>query len=132
MKLLRTVLYVNAVVTTAVGVILVLVPSFVLNTLFDLNPYPENAWVRIAGIEAVGLAMIMVLVAQSVEKLYWWAWAFLFVDVAMATLITFKVIAGLGAGAGSKLWWLLGGGATLLAAGLLVGLGKAGRETPAV
>lgn len=130
MTLLRRVLYLEAALVALAGILVAAVPRFVFTGLFDLVPYPEYVWPRIAGIEAFALALLMVLVAHRAEDLYWWSWAFVFVTASVSILILLKALLGFGPSNESKLWLIAGAGGVLLTAGLLWGLGKAGRDNP--
>ena len=42
-----------------------------MKTVFGQVPYSEYAWVRFAGLEAFGLALLMVLVAHRAAEVWW-------------------------------------------------------------
>jgi hypothetical protein len=130
MTLLKRVLYLQAAVTTLLGVALVALPKFVLLTLFGQVHYPEYAWVRITGIEALGLAMFMVLVAHRAAEVWWWSWAFVLVTGVIAVIAAFNALIGLPQAASPVLWWLLAAGNAGFCAALLWGLGRTGQERP--
>ena len=130
MKLLRRTLYWDAAVSTLLGVVLALVPAWTLRSLFDQPPLTEYAWVRIVGIEAVGLAMLKVLVAHRIEELWWFTWAFVLAGGAVALLCALNAVVGLPAGSPPVLWWVLAGLYALFTVSLVAGLAKTGTERP--
>jgi hypothetical protein len=130
MKALRRVLYLQAAVWALSSVALLAAPRFVLVTLFDQSRQQEFAWMRLFGIHALGLAMLMVLVAHRVEELWWWSWAFAFVTVLTAAVVLLNAAFGLGPGESSVLWWVFATIAVLSSLGLLFGLYGASREQP--
>jgi len=119
-----------AAVNAVVGLALLLVPKFVTMTVFAQAPYTEYAWVRIAGIEAFGLALLQVLVAQRAAEVWWWSWAFVVVEGLVAVVAALNAIFGLGSGSSSILWWLIAVVNGVLTAGLLWGIGRTGQERP--
>lgn len=140
MRVLRRVLYVQAAVALVLGVVLAAIPRFVLVTVFDQLPYPEYSWVRIVGIQLLGAAMFAVLVAQRVQDLWFWGWAFA-IPTALAFLVFGStaavgnecgIVDGVPACPGSVLWWLLAAITGLLSAGYVVGLARAGHDAPPV
>ena len=76
------------------------------------------------------LALLMVLVAQKIEDLWWWTWAFAVLEVGLATVFVLTALLGLPDGAATWPWWLLGALNGALGAGLLAGLGEAGQQKP--
>jgi hypothetical protein len=130
MRILRRFLYVTAAVNAVVGVAVTAVPKLVTKNLFDQVPYPEYAWVRIAGIQAFALAMLQVLVAQRATDVWWWSWAFVLVEGLIAVVAALNAIFGLAPGSSPILWWLIAVVNAVLTAGLLWGVGKTGQERP--
>lgn len=130
MSLLRRVLYLQAAVWSVAGLALGLVPRFVLITLFGQPAYVEYAWIRVVGVEAFVLALLMVLVAQRAEELWWWSWAFVALSGGVAGVATLNAGFGLPRGGSAILWWAFAGISWAFAAGLLRGLGRAGKEAP--
>ena len=88
-------LYLQAGVWGLAGLVLTVAPRFALVTIFDQPRHQEFAWLRLFGLQAVGLAMFMVLVAHRVEELWWWSWAFAFVTTAMAAVVVLNAAIGL-------------------------------------
>ena len=130
MNTLRRVLYLQAGAWALVGSALAVAPRFVLITVFDQPPQGEFAWLRLFGIQAVGLAMLMVLVAHRIEQLWWWSWSFALVTAATAAVVVLNAAFGLSASQSSALWWLSGLGALAFSFALLYGLFVSSREQP--
>ncbi|HXF57593.1 MAG TPA: hypothetical protein VNO34_08510 [Actinomycetota bacterium] len=130
MNALRRALYVQAAVWAVAGAALAAAPGFVAVTLFGQPALPGPAWVRIAGIEAFGLALLMVLVAHRVEELWWWSWAFALVSVGVAAVTLLHAAFGLGPGESRALWWSFAAVSTGFAFWLLYGLFVSSAEQP--
>lgn len=130
MDALRRVLYLEAGVWAVVGSALALAPRFVLVTLFDQPPVGEFTWLRLYGIQAVGVAMLMVLVAHRIEQLWWWSWAFALVTAGTAAMVVLNAAFGLAPAQSSVLWWLFGIVALAFSFALLYGLFASSREQP--
>ena len=131
MKLLRAVLYLDAVVWAVTGILLALLPAWLLEDVFDQATMGEYAWVRMTAILSVGIAMLMVMVAHRVETLWWFAWAFVLTEGALALLALLNAAIGLPDGSDALLWWLLAGVSAAFAAAMLVGLARTGLERQA-
>ena len=110
------------------GLAIAIMPHFWLLTVFDQVGYPDFAYVRFAGVEAIALAMLMVMVANHLEDNWWWSWAFVVATGAMAIIGIVNVAVGLPHGSSSGLWWLVFGVNAVLVLGLLYGLAKTGTE----
>jgi hypothetical protein len=130
MAFLRRVLYWEAAAWTLIGAIAVVAPKFVLVTLLEQVPYPEYSAFRIMGIQAIGISLVAVLIAQRIDDHWWWSWAILFVAAASATVFALTGLLGLPEGSPTWPWWLFSVLALLTAIGLLVGLARAGAEQP--
>lgn len=130
MNILRRFLYITAAVNAVVGLTLAVLPKFVTRTIFAQVALPEYAWVRIGGVQAFGLAMLQVLVAQRATDVWWWSWAFVIVEGLVAVIAALNAAFGLAPGASSVLWWLIAGVNAVLTAGLLWGIGRSGQEHP--
>jgi hypothetical protein len=74
----------------------------------------------------------MVLVAQKLADVWWWAWAFAITAAALATLTAINAIWGLPVGAGALLWWIFAGTNLVLATLILLGMESASHEKPFV
>jgi hypothetical protein len=130
MNVLRRFLYLSAALNALVGLALTLAPKFVTKNVFAQAPYTEYAWVRVGGIQAIGLAMLQVLVAQRATDVWWWSWAFVLVEGLIAVVAALNAIFGLAPGSSSVLWWLIAAVNGVLTAGLLWGIGRTGQERP--
>lgn len=130
MALLRLVLYLQALVWSVSGAALALVPRFTLVTLFGQPEYADYALVRVMGAYGVALALVMVLVAQRIEELWWWSWAFVAATAPSAVVLTANAAFSLPAGAAAWPWWLFSGVAWAFTAGLLFGIARSGLEKP--
>jgi hypothetical protein len=128
--LLRRVLYWQASLWAASGLVEIAAPHWFLQTLFRQPQYPDLAYVRSMGVMCVAFALLMVLVAQRVEDVWWWAWAFALTDAALATICVLNALLGPIEGSATVYWWLLGGGNVMFAAGLLLGMARTGQERP--
>jgi len=129
MRLLRGTLYAHALAWMATGIVLALWPGL-LYSLLGQPAYPDYAWVRIVGVQAVGLALFMVLVGHRVEELWWWAWGFVLTTGAVAAVLTLNAAFGLPSGASATVWWGLAIGHWALGSAMLLGMSRAARERP--
>jgi hypothetical protein len=130
MKLLRLVLYWEAAAVAAGGIVLAVAPRFVLQTLMDQAPARDYAWMRIVGIQAVALSMLMVLVGQAVEDRWIWAWVFPVVGGAVAALAALNATVSVPSHSAAGPWWAIAGLAAASAAALVLAIGRAGMERP--
>jgi hypothetical protein len=120
----------QAVVWAACGIAIAVAPRFVLVTLFDLPPLPDQGYVRIAGVFAFSLSLLMVLVARRLETLWWFAWAFVLATAGSAIVAALNALFGLPDGVSPLLWWVFAAVSTAFMVGLLAGLAKTGTERP--
>jgi len=129
---LRRALYLEAALFSLVGAALALAPTVLLPHLFGQPAVlsGQTAWVRIAGVEAVGLAMVMTMVAHRVEELWWWAWGFAFTTLAATVVVMLTAAFGLAATESRRAWWLFAGVLVVMTSGLLYGLFVSSREQP--
>jgi len=132
MTFLQRVLKLQAALWAVTGALLIFVPRWLLHDAFGQPPMREHAWVRAAGVMAVVLAMLMVLVAQRVSDVWWWAWSFALLAAGTATVFVLNAAFGLPTGADAWPWWSLGGVHASFGALDLVGITAAGREKPIV
>jgi hypothetical protein len=132
MTLLRRVLYWQAAVWAASGLLEVAVPRWFLETLFRQPPSPDLAYVRATGVMCVAFALLMVLVAQKLEDVWWWAWVFAITDAGLGTICALNALLGPVEGSAALYWWLLAAVNVVFGAGLLIGLAGAGEERPFV
>ena len=107
MNALRRVLYLQAAAWAVAGMALAAVPRFVVETVFG-QPVPfDPAWLRILGLQAFGLALLMVLVAHRAEELWWWSWAFAMATTGSAAVALLHAAFGVGPGESRASWWVL-------------------------
>ncbi len=130
MAILRRVLYIDALGSVLVSVSLAFAPSFMLTSVFGQPQYPDYAVVRLFGVCLFVLALFMVLVAQRIDDLWWWSWAFVILEFGGAAVATFHALFGVAEGAAAWPWWLLAAASWSLCFGLLWGLGRTGQERP--
>jgi hypothetical protein len=129
-KVLRTFLYAGAAAWAASGLALVLFPRALIHDLFR-NPFIRDwAMIRTLGVVSIGLAMLMVLVAQRLEDVWWWAWAFIITTAGIATVNGLHAAFGDRSGRARLMLWLIAAVIAALCAGLLVGMGRAAQEKP--
>jgi hypothetical protein len=119
----------QALVWAACGIAIALAPRFVLVTVFDLPSLPDQGYVRIAGVFAFSLSLLMVLVARRLETLWWFAWAFVIASAGSAIVAVLNAF-GLPDGVSPLLWWVFAALSTAFTIGLLAGLAKTGTERP--
>ncbi|MGH2725151.1 MAG: hypothetical protein ACRDI0_13030 [Actinomycetota bacterium] len=131
MSLLRRVLYLQALTSAVVAVALIGFPRFLLVSVLAQPEYPDYAWVRLAGVGALSLALVMVLVGHRAEDLWWWAWAFVVGTAGSAAVLTLHAAFGLPPGAAAWAWWIAAVGTWGFAGALLWGISRAGLEPPA-
>ena len=130
MSLLKRVLYLQALSATLAAIGMVAFPRFLLVTLLGQPSYPDYSWVRLVGVQALSLSLVIVLVAQRVEDHWWWCWAFVVVAFGTAAVATLHLLVGLPSEAEVWPWWVIAGYSWLVAFGLLRGIAKAGIERP--
>ena len=130
MNALRRTLYLQAAVWGLVGAALAVAPRLVLVSLFGQPPLNEPAWVRLLGIHAVAVAMLMVLVAHRIEDLWWWAWGFCLVTAGVAVVTLINAAFGLAPGEPATLWWVFAGVTSAFAFALLYGLAVTATQNP--
>jgi hypothetical protein len=130
MKLLRSALYAQAMVWAASGLTIAALPRWTLVVVFDQPPLPYYAYVRVAGILALGMALLMVLVAQRLEDVWWWSWAFIITTAGVVTVTGLHAIVGRPGGDAIVLWIIFSGSNAILLAAMLVGMARAGHEKP--
>ncbi len=89
-------------------------------------------FVRLLGVETFIAAMFMVLVAQKVESVWWWSWAFVLADIAIAAVVIVHVLFGLQPGAAALRWWIVAATCLGFGAALLWGLFKGAQDQPII
>lgn len=132
MKLLRRLLKVQAALWLIWSVAVGLFPRQVMEDLLGQPVSADYVWVRAAAVMGVVLALLMVLVAQKIDELWWWSWAFALLEVGTATVFVINAMFGVPAGADAWPFWALATVNGLFGAGLLVGMGISGQERPFV
>lgn len=130
MTFLRRVLSAQAGLWALFGFVVGTAPGWLLETVAGQPALTDDAWLRALGVIAVVLALLMVLVAQRLEDVWWWAWAFAVLEAGTATVFALHALFGLPEGASAWSWWLLAGVNGVVAALDLVGLGLAAQEKP--
>jgi hypothetical protein len=130
MTALRRTLLAQAALWALLGLALALAPRFTLVSLFGQPAPSDPAWLRIAGVQAIGLSMLEVLVSRRLEDLWWWAWAFELVTVAAASVAVLNLAFGLDPGQSAGVWWALSAVTVALAFGLLWALSRTARANP--
>ena len=130
MGALKRTLYLEAGLFGLVGLGLGVAPRFVLTTMFGQPAFPDLAWLRVVGLQAIGLAMLMVLVAHRIRELWWWSWAFCLVTVGLAAVALLNAAFGRAPGEPAVLWWAFAGVSTAFTFALLYGLAVTARENP--
>jgi hypothetical protein len=128
--ILRRVLYLDALLCAVSGFLVAAVPHLLITTLLGQPEYPDYAVARLFGVCLFVLALLMVLVAQRVEELWWWSWAFVILEFGGAAVTTLHAAFGTPRGAAVWPWWLLAVGSWALCFGFLWGLARAGTERP--
>ena len=132
MKLLRNALYLTAAAWAGGGIAVAIFPATILVRWFDQPPYPDYAYVRSTGILCAGIALLMVLVAQRLEDVWWWSWAFAITAAGLATLSAVNAVWGLPPHAGAVIWWMFASGNFVFTALILLGMESASHENPFV
>jgi hypothetical protein len=129
-KLLQRLLKLQAALWLLWSVAVLIAPAWVAEGLLGQLPLSQYAWIREMGIMGLVLAMLMILVSQRIEELWWWSWAFAILEVGTATLLALTALFGLPAGATAWPWWVFAAVSAAVGAGLLVGMSDAGEEKP--
>ncbi|MGZ5302364.1 MAG: hypothetical protein ACXWEJ_11170, partial [Actinomycetota bacterium] len=99
MTFLRRVLSAQAALWAVFGFIVGIAPGWLLETVAGQPALTDDAWFRALGVIAVVLALLMVLVAQRLEDVWWWAWAFVVLEAGTATVFVLHALFGLPEGA---------------------------------
>jgi len=131
-KLLRRLLKMQAILWAAWGLLALVAPRWLVETLMAQPSVGDAIWLQSIGMLSLVLALLMVLVSQKVDEVWWWSWAFAAVDIGLGTVCVLHALLGLPDGAAAWPWWALGALNAALGAGLLVGMAEAGREKPFV
>ena len=130
MDALKRALYLQAALWALFGLALAIAPRFVVVTVFGQPPFYDYAWLRMLGLQTLGLAMLMVLAGHRIDELWWWAWAFELINVALVVVVVVNAVLGRSPGEPPGLWWVLSVVSLAAAFGVLYGLFVASRERP--
>ena len=130
MTFLRRTLSAQAALWAVFGLVVGIAPGWLLETVARQPAFTDDAWLRAVGVMAIVLALLMVLVSQRLEDVWWWAWAFVVLEAGLATVFMLHALFGLPEGAPSWSWWFLASVSGLFGAIDLVGLGLAAQEKP--
>lgn len=132
MKLLRRLLKLQAILWAAWGLLALVTPRWLVETMMGQPALGDTIWLRSIGVLSLVLALLMVLVSQKLDDVWWWSWAFAVADIGLGTVCVLHAFLGLPEGAPAWPWWSLGAVNAALGAGLLVGMADAGQEKPFV
>jgi hypothetical protein len=127
---LRRILKLQAALWALFGLALVIAPGWLTETVAGQPPLGDLAWLRALGVMAIVLSLLMVLVAQRLEDVWWWAWAFVVLEAGTATVFALHALLGLPEDAAAWWWWARAIGNGLIGALELVGLAMAAQEEP--
>ena len=130
MAMLRRVLYWEAAIWGLLGAAAAVAPGFLVETVLDQAAYPSYAFVRVAGVQAIGTALLAVLIGQHVDDHWWWSWAIALVAAASATVFAATAVFGVPAASAAWPWWALTALSAASAGGILAGVALAGTERP--
>jgi hypothetical protein len=126
---LRRILYIQAALWGLFGVALAIAPGWLTVTIGGQPPV-DRVWMRAMGVMSVVFALLMILVAQRLEDVWWWSWAFVVLEAGTATVFALHALFGLPEGAAAWWCWLLAAANGLIGALELVGLGLSAQEKP--
>jgi hypothetical protein len=130
MALLRRVLYLDALISVVVGLVLLVAPRFLLVTMLDQPEPSDPAFLRLLGVAGFTLGLLMVLIAHRIGDLWWWSWAFVILEGGTAAVATLHGAFGLPEGAAAWPWWALGLASWAIAFGFLWGIARSGVDRP--
>jgi hypothetical protein len=130
MTFLRRVLSAQAALWAVFGFVVGVAPGWLLHTVGRQPALTDDAWLRALGVMAVVLALLMMLVSQRLEDVWWWAWAFVVLEAGTATVFMLHALFGLPDGASTWSWWLLAIVNGAFAVLDMVGLGLAAQDKP--
>src|SRR5204862_6490757 len=100
---LRRTLYLGAALTAVFGLALAVAPHWSIVTVGNQPPYPDYAGARVLGVGAFSSALLMTMIGNHVEQIWWWSWAFVIQAGGIALVALFRALAGGAAG----VWWVL-------------------------
>jgi hypothetical protein len=128
--LLRRLLKVNAALWALWSLSILIAPGWILEAVLGQPAPPGYGWVRATAVMGLVLALLMVLVSQKLDELWWWSWAFALLEVGTATVFALTAVLGPPDGAATWPWWVFAIVNGAVGAGLLAGMGIAGQEKP--
>ena len=140
-KTLRKVLFLHAAAWGVVGLVCAVFPQWVTDALSTAAPAgprhtvtaaPGGIFLRLLGVEMFILAMFMVLVAQKIESIWWWSWAFVIADLVLVVVVVLHVLVGLPSGGATLGWWLFVLVSIAFIAATIWGLFKASQDQPII
>ena len=126
---LRRILYVQTALWGLFGAAMAIAPGWLAGTVGGQPPV-DHVWLRAMGVMSVVFALLMILVAQRLEDVWWWAWAFVVLEAGTATVFVLHALFGLPEGAAAWWWWTLAAVNGLIGALELIGLGLTAQEKP--
>jgi hypothetical protein len=132
MRVLRGTLYAMAAVWAGSGVALVGAPRWVLVDVFGQVPYPDYAYVRVAGVVSFSTALLMVITAQRLDEMWVFAWAFAIAGAGTFLVALANAAWGRPDGSDAFLWWLFAALSLAFTLSLVAGLAKTGTERPPI
>jgi peptidoglycan/LPS O-acetylase OafA/YrhL len=125
---LKRALHAFAAVYAGCGLLLIVMPRWLLVNAFEQPLYPDYTYVRITGALSIGLAVFAVMVARR-DDAWWWAWGFAIVTALCGTIAGFHALLDAPVN-GATLWWLFAVVSVVLTVALVVGLTQASQEHP--
>lgn len=132
MALLRRLLKLNAVLWTVVSLSVLVAPRWIMVTVLDQPATPGYGSMRVSAVMGLVLALLMVLVSQKLDELWWWSWAFAILEIGTGTVLALTALFDLPVPAAVWPWWSLAVVNGAIGAGLLTGMAIAGQEKPFV
>jgi hypothetical protein len=129
-RLLQRILKVQAGLWSIFGLAVLIAPAWVSEGVMGQPALSQYVWMRTIGVMGIVLSLLMVLVAQRIQELWWWSWAFALLAVGTATVFGLSALFGRPAGATSWPWWSLAAANAVVGALLLLGMAEAGGEKP--
>ncbi len=132
MTFLRKLLKFEAALWALGGTVTLIAPHRYLVSLFRQPPYADYAYVRSMGMAVIVIALFMVLVAQRLDDVWWWAWAFAIGNAGLASIAALQALFGPVDGVATVYWWMLAVTNGAFGAATLVALARAEQTKPFV
>jgi hypothetical protein len=126
--LLRRVLYLDALVTAVIAVVLIPFPGFVFEDMLGQPAATDYTLVRLLGASLLPFALLMVLIGHRVQELWWWCWAFVILEGMWGVVLTLEAAFGVPTGTAPGFWWLSAAVAWGFALAYLWGIARAAGE----